>query len=343
MGEATPFKATYSYKQGRIEPASFITTDGAYAYVLGSELNLTHKFSADDEVAIAQTLDLTDIQVLRMAARVVQPTIPVSQDLTGVVSLKQGAVLEWQDLRLSTSTTSVYDAEIHAGVQTRIPEPYSFPAGRKLRVAVDGGGDQDLTIGAGSYTAALLAGTLTSALAGAQAKVGLDTSAPNVIITSNSVGASSSIEVKDYTPNPLVDANDHLLFSQKDPAGPFYGADDLSAVLLSSGTFSSANLGQPLVVSGATNPANNQTSRIIALPNSTMGILSKTVVTESAGFTARLRGAHWEFHVLIDSVSAFSVTPESNRTIRSNDIGINVSKLSGSHEVKLQWKLVADA
>lgn len=342
MGEATPFKAAYSYKQGRLQPTNFITTDGAYAYVLGSELNLTHKISANDEIAIAQTVDLTDITVLRMDARIFQPTIPESRDLTGVASLKQGAVLQWQDFRLSTATTPVYATEFHAAVQSRLVEPFSFPAGRILRVAIDGGADQDITIGNGNYSAVQLAGAINAWLADGEVKAGLDTSEPNVIITSNATGASSSVEVKDYI-TPAVDANNHILFAQKTPASPFYGEDDFAAMQLSSGTFTSADIGQPVTISDATNPANNMTNRIIAVPNSTTAILTKPVVTEAAGFTARMRGAHWEFHVLIDSVSAFSIAAGSNKTIRTNDIGVNVSKLTGSHEIKLKWKLVADA
>jgi hypothetical protein len=101
MAELNPLVARYGRKQGRLIPVSFTPTDGAYAYVLGSEALSTldyHEFAAGDFVEIYQEMDLTDVKLIVADARYVQPSdMPIARDISSGATLKRGSVINAGD------------------------------------------------------------------------------------------------------------------------------------------------------------------------------------------------------------------------------------------------------
>jgi hypothetical protein len=355
MGERNPFIHAFALNQGRLLPSSWIPTDGEYTYVLGSELATRFDLLFDDYVEAKQDLDLTGINVVRLDSRIVQPEMPVSRNVAidGVgahtATLKRGEVLQSLDLR-----TNSYASAVHPGSETQLKEPFAIIAGSKLRIEVDGGGDVDIAFPASppilDLTAQQVVAVLTNAftLGGvpAVAQVGHDSTDPTVIITANSTGKSATFEVKDY-PGAEGDANAKLGFFQKTPrplvlATKIYGGDDLSAIIAPDASFSYVDLGLPLQITGATaDPGNNVTNHIGAILSPSLAVLRVPVTDEPVGFDAVIKPCLWQISMHIDGVEMFSRQISSDRTVDTTDLAMNVSQLSGAHEVAFRLTLKA--
>lgn len=353
MAEHNPFTHAYGESQGRCVPSGWTPTDGAYVYVLGDENLAAFDFLFDDYVEVKQDLDLTGINILRIDSRIIQPRMPVARNvavnasLAHTATLKRGEVLESVNLRDNIAATAV-----NPGSETQLKEPYSIVAGSVLRVEVDGGGDVDITFPASppvmTLTAAevvtIINDAFTLASVPAVAQVGWDANDPTVIITANSVGKTATFEVKDY---PGADANDKLGFFQK-TARPLatdtkiYGGDDLSAILAPDANFTLADLGLPLRITGATaDLGNNVTNHIAAILDDDKAMLRLDVSNEPVGFDADIRACLWEISMFVNSIEVFSKQIRSDKTVDTNDIAANVSKLAGTYEVLFRLRLRA--
>lgn len=353
MAEKNPFIHAYGESQGRRAPSGWIATDGQYTYVLGDENLSVYDFLFNDYVEVKQDLDLAGINLLRVDSRIIQPLMPVERNVavdSGLVhtaTLQRGEVLASVNLRDNVAATAV-----NPGSETQLKEPYSLLAGSVLRIEVDGSGDFDITFPASppvmDLTAAevvtILNDALTLGAVPAVAQVGWDADDPTVIITADSTGQAATFEVKDY---PGVDANEKLGFFQK-TARPLatdtkiYGGDSISAILAPDAEFSLADLGLPLRITGATaDPGNNVTNHIAAILDVDKAMLRLPVTAEPTGFDADIRACLWEISLFVDGTEVFSKKIQSDKTVDTNDIAANVSKLTGTYEVLFRMKLRA--
>jgi hypothetical protein len=146
-------------------------------------------------------------------------------------------------------------------------------------------------------------------------------------------------------PGPLADETGPFLLSSKkdglyDPRVA-YGGDDLSAIIAPDGNFTEADAGLPLRIAGATNPINNFVNFITSVQDSNTAILKYGVASEGPGFDAFIVGALWKAEVRIDTTLCYSHTPDNGKKLLTNDIAVNVSKLSGVHRVKFAISLVS--
>jgi hypothetical protein len=355
MAEKNPFIHAYGESQGRQTPGGWTATDGDFVYVLGDENLATFDFFFNDYVEVKQDLDLAGINMLRVDSRIIQPAMPVERNVAVNPSLVHTAVLQrghvTQSLNLRTNTLAY---QVNPGSETQLKEPYSLPANAVLRIEVDGGGDFDIAFPASppvmTLTAAeivtIINDALTLGAVPAEARVGWDADDPTVIITADSTGKTATFEVKDY-PGPSPDANVSLGFFQK-VARPLatdtkiYGGDDLSAIDAPDAHFTLADLGLPLRVTGATaDPGNNITNHIAAILEPSVAVLKLPVTAEPVGFDAEIRACLWEISLHVDGTEVFAKQISSNRTVDTNDIAANVSKLTGSYEVLFRLKLRA--
>jgi hypothetical protein len=120
-----------------------------------------------------------------------------------------------------------------------------------------------------------------------------------------------------------------------------YGGDDLSAIIAPDANFTEADSELPVRISGATNPGNNIVNFILSVQSPTLAILQYAVVDEVEGFDAVILGALWKASIRIDDSEVFSTLGERDRKLLTNDIAVNVSKLSGLHKVGFRLELVA--
>jgi hypothetical protein len=305
-------------------------TDGEWAFVLGHADLLSYDLLYSDYVQIKQTVDLTSINIIRADAKVIQPSMPTGRTLTGA-TLKRGHI--YPTFNPSTETSVTGHFTIHDG--------------DKLVVEVDGGGDTTINFPGGALrTAQEVVDVINAALpAGGTAYVSGDTGDEIVGIRSDSVGNTATIEVKDYS-DSTIDANDHLGFFQKVDTGSsdtkIYGGDDLSAIIVPDGGFTSAELGLPVQITGATdNPTNNFTNHLVGIVDSETAILRMPILDESVGFNATLLSSLWEASIYIGTWQATSVMLERGRELLTTDIAANVSKHTGSHDVIFRLELVS--
>ena len=348
-----PFVHKYAYTQGRLRPTGWTPVDGEYVYVLGDEDLASYTLKFDDYIYIRQELDLTDINYLRVNSRIVQPTMPVARNVaqngSGVytATLQRGHIIESLDLR-----TNAFATMVHPGSETELREPYNILADSVLRIEVDGGGDVDIQFPSSppvlTLTAADVVGIINNALtvagSAALAQVGADTTDPTVVVTADGVGNTATFEVKEY-PGPEADANARLGFFKKTAEAlatdtKIYGGDDLSAIIAPDGAFTQDDVGQPLVVSGATTAvSNNVMNHIAAVLSPTRAVLRIGIEDEPAGFDAFIRSCLWELSVHVDDEEIVAKRVRSGRVVDTDDIGANVSKLSGLHEVLFRLQL----
>jgi hypothetical protein len=363
MGERSPFIIDYGVLEGRLAPSAFTPTDGRFAYVLGSELQNVHRLrSGDDYVEIYQDLDLTDVDVVAVDSKLLQPDMIPSRNVAGhdpgtgwvyTASLLRGEVLEHYDMRLSTASNPVYAKQFHPGTETKLAEPYLVIASSRLRVCVDGGADQDIVFPASppvlTLTASEIVEIINSQVTGAHAQLGIDADDPTVILTSNSSGLAASIEVKAY-PGPEDDANRTVLpngdirgidfFMKTGTPSAIYGGDDLSAISAPNAEFTDAYTELPLRVSGASIPGNNLTNHIMMVASPTLALLQLPVASEGPGFDANVLGSKWQVTIRINGAAEFTRIVGNDRAERTNDLAVNVSKLTGIHQVGFRLQLV---
>jgi len=123
-----------------------------------------------------------------------------------------------------------------------------------------------------------------------------------------------------------------------------YGADDLSGMKTSTDFFTVDDWGLPVLISGAMHEVNNGGNRIDSVQEVTgapnVALLHNGVTGEGSGFTAKVLGARWKCHVTVDNTSYFSYIPVKGRTSMTNDIAVNVSKLSGTHRIGFKMELL---
>jgi len=119
-----------------------------------------------------------------------------------------------------------------------------------------------------------------------------------------------------------------------------YGGDDLSAIIAPDADFSAADAELPIRITGATSPGNNIVNFILSVQSPTLAILRYAVVDEPVGFDAAILGALWKASIRVDDSEVFSTFGERDRKLLTNDIAVNVSKLSGLHKVGFRLELV---
>jgi len=323
MPEHNTFIAEYGQSQGRIRPTNYYPADGEFVYVLGSELLESRDVDLGDYVRIYQTIDLTTIDVVRMDTSIVQHAgMPVARDIAAGATLKRAEVLG----AFSPST------------ETTLKQPFSVAASAVLRVEIDGGGNQDISFPAGppdpqSLTAQEVVNVINGTLTDGTATLGGTADDPTVVITATSSGRNATIEVKSHGG---TDANDGLSFFQKENHPTYgtaiYGGDDLSAIIAPAANFTAADAGQLIAINAVAN-------KITAIVDSQTAILQDAVTTTPTGFTAVIGGALWRAAIDIDGTEEISKLVARDRSILSNDIAVNVSKLTSTHEVAFRWQL----
>lgn len=343
----------YAHTQGRVRPTGWVPADGEYVFVLGDVAHAEYLYTFDDHVEVKQDLDLNGTKYLRVDSRIEQPVMPVARNLavdgegTHTATLQYGHILQSLDLRTNAEASAV-----HPGSETGLKEPYSIIAGSVLRIEVDGGGNVDITFPSSPPVLLLPAAdvvtiintALTAGGVAALAQVGHDVYDPTVIITANSTGNTATFEVKSY-PGPEDDANDRLGFFQK-VARPLatdtkiYGGDALSAIIAPNADFTAADVGLPVFISGATpGSGNNVTNHITSVLSASRAVLKLPVADESVGFDAAIVPCLWELSLHVDGAQVLAKQISSNRTVDTNDIAANVSKLTGTHEVLFRLQL----
>jgi len=336
MPEKSPLTAYQGISQGRLQPyTSYGPTDGDYVYALGSELLQVHDYATGSAIDITEEVDLTAVNIVRFAFGMIQPpTMPVERVISG-----------------SPATATLRCTGIMPGcyptVHTRLHPPYKVPANACLVVSVDGGADQTVAFSSvllpSGYSAQAVCDTINdplTGLVGALATVAGDTDDPIIQLASNTFGAYGSIEVKNYI-GPFTDANDKFCFNQKvgSPTA-FRGLDSLSAIIAPDGALTDADTGRKVEFLNCGNASNNGFNRIMAvLPDGVTAILQKAIVDEDAGFTARLVGPLWLASVWIDSALCWQSEFFRGCGIKTEDLAINVSKLTGNHNLKFRLEL----
>ncbi len=106
---------------------------------------------------------------------------------------------------------------------------------------------------------------------------------------------------------------------------------------------SEADINRTLVVTGATNSANNQSFKVVGVCDSVTAYVDRVVVTEGPRSTisATLLGARWKFSLLVDG-EEYVKCIQSNREagFYRDDLMAHVSKLTGDHDFSFRITLV---
>lgn len=344
MAEKGPLAYGYGDQQGRIAPLGIRLFDGEWQYALGHGALTKHRYVQGDYIEITQANVLLDAFMLRFTATIQQPAMPQTRDVSG-----HYVGLSW------IPTATLKQSHIYAPFQpytwTKIRAPYSVTAGDVLRISINNGSgasNYDATLTGGLYTAAQLATEIDTALGanGFAEVLGTELDDLRVKVGAAATGKTASIEIKTYTPNPLIDANNHLDFHKKIASTPYpdtaiYGGDDLAAIIAPDAIFTEADVGLPLRVTGATVPANNFINSIDAILDQETVILHEPVVTEGVGFAAEIVGSLWEFSVRIGTWKGLTLLLDRNRTLYTDDLAINTSKFTGYHDLKFRLELVS--
>lgn len=336
MAEYNGLQFQYGRKQGRLQTKGFTPTDGLYAYVLGSEDQDVVELETGDYVEVSQSLDLTSVNVIRVDSKILQPVMPEEREVVGF-TLKKTEVLDHYDW-----WTGLYAKAIHPAAVTAREADYVIPENTRLRVSVNGGADQDILFPAveSELSASEVADIINAQITGAQAKATSD--GTKVILAGTSTGRYATIEVKKVGTGWFddEDTNSYLRFRDTAYSVVNYGGDDSSALISTTDYFSEADIGLLTNIDGATNPSNNAQRYIIAVPDAKTAVLSDDVVTEIAGFTTTIYGALWQAIVYIDSDEATSILVSANKSVTTNDLCANVSKVTGSHQVTFRLELL---
>lgn len=426
MAESTPLLYRYGLEQGRLRTVDFVPQDGDFAYILGSEYGGVEDVVEDDRVEISQSLDLTDIDLIRIAAGFLQPkTMPFFRNVAGHFEGDPPAWVYTARLKRSEVLHRVHPTAL-AGAH----EPYTLDPGMDLKIKVDGGSEQDISFGAGGiFSAAQMVAIINSSLTDAVASAAGDIEDQYLVLTANSIGryvspgVLASLQITGgsafrglrlnlgklkrllsgsdvctlthatgiaYIPGAafapadigcalqlsnsesvnngpfIIDSlpgptNEYAVLSPAPGAdeGPrnflsatkfdgiyetrtFYGADDLSAIVALDADFVASDAGLHLEISGCTtHPANNGTNYIESVQSPTLAILKHPILEEPVGFDAKLYGAAWKMSILVDDAVQFSTLGQRGKKVLTNDVAVNVSKLSGTHKLAFRLELVA--
>lgn len=332
MSNRNPLVAYQGEVQGRMVPlTSYGPVDGAYVYVLGSETLQVHDYAEGAFVAIDQDLDMSGIDVIRFAFGMKQPS-----------TMPEERVISGNPASATLRASGVYP-DFHPFVVSKVKSSFKVPKGAKLVVEVDGGGNQTVVFPetpSTGHTPGGLCGILNAQLTGAAASITGDEDDPTVTLTAASQGAGASLEVKDYG-GPEGDANDNIAFSQKvGSPSAYYGRDALYAIIAPDGALTQADVGRTVELNGCTTAANNMCNRIMAvLDDGVTGILHYQVAAEAAGFTAKLLGYLWTMSVSIDDQIYWQSEFFRGCDVKTEDLAINVSKLSGTHKLTFRLEL----
>jgi hypothetical protein len=106
---------------------------------------------------------------------------------------------------------------------------------------------------------------------------------------------------------------------------------------------SEADINRTLVVTGATNAANNQSFKVVGICDSVTVFVDRAVVTEGPRSTisATLLGARWKFSILIDNVEYVKcIQSDREAGFYRDDLMAHVSKLTGAHNISFRITLV---
>lgn len=214
-----------------------------------------------------------------------------------------------------------------------------FPLGSLSRLITPDAGD---SLTASTRRVHLVNGGFTAPDIGRQLKITGSSSVNNGYPFIKALFGPQDAELE---PGPGADeSGEFLLASKRD--GVYeprvsYGGDDLSAIIAPDGNFTEEDAGLPLRIQGASEPLNNFVNFISSVQSATTAILKYGVVSEGPGFDAYIVGALWKMEVRIDDTLCYTHTPANGKQLLTNDIAVNVSKLSGDHRVKFAMSLVS--
>jgi hypothetical protein len=309
-----PFLYRFGTTQGRTSQlVNFTPTDGDFAYVVGSDQAADFEMSIGDFIDLFQDLDLTGVNLVTFDLGWVQPlNLPQRRDIAAGATLKRSEV------------TVSAPAKLEAGIF----EPYVLSDGQTLLISIDGGGAQTVTFNTADFVnIAQAAAEEVAAVIDDDLTPGTSSLNPNgtkVRIESETVGTSSTVEVTGGTATAAFDF----------PVGVKTGGDDLSAIVAPVANFTERDVGQTVTIAGTDN-------QIIAIVSPTTAVLRDQISTTPTGFTAILQGAVWEAQVWTrTSDLLLTHTFPLGTVYSSDDFKINVSKLTGLHEVKFRLEAV---
>jgi hypothetical protein len=218
---------------------------------------------------------------------------------------------------------------------------FRFPLGSRVRL-IAGNAANSLTHSTGA--AHIVGGGFSSADVKRLLKVGHSSSVNNGYYLISAVGGLEDITL---SPAPKLDETGLFLATAVldgvYDTRVFYGGDDLSAIIAPDADFTAADAELPIRITGASHPGNNFVNFISSVQSASLAILRYAVVDEPVGFDAVILGALWKAEILIDDVMQFSVIGERDKTTLTNDIAVNVSKLTGTHKVGFRLELVTTA
>jgi hypothetical protein len=349
MAERNPLTCHYGTTQGRIKPSVFRCLDGEHVYVLGNEFQIPEDVGLGDYVQISQELDLTGIHVLKIDLGFWQPKdLPIRRDIGGHAG-DPDYVPTASLIRSNVFPQAMFPTRI--GIPTtwsKTRQPYFIQANSILRVEVNGVPEDINFIAAAppvGYSAHAVADIINAQAINFSASVEDYPADPYIHLVGTGTGYPNTIEVVQASLNPLEDANSVLAFYQKtaeilaaDTA--IYGGDNLSAIQGIDCHFTQNDLLKLIKIENASITENNGYNRIVHVLNESTAILQTPIEAEAAGFTAHLVGVMWQFKIVIDSWVGYETTFWPGAKILSNDVGVNVSKLTGVHPVTFRLELI---
>jgi hypothetical protein len=350
MAERNPLTNRFGLSQGRLKPSTFRCLDGGeYAFILGDELQNPVDVNIGDNILVKQDLDLTGVDVIRVDLGFLQPlTMPEARDVAGH-NPGTGYIYTASLVKANVFPASLFPERIgHPKTFNAIKQPYAIVAGSTLRVAIDGVNEDIVFAVGGSKTAQEVVTVINGLATNFTASVENSPADPYILLTADGSNYPENIEVVTIPGNPDLDANTELGFYQK-VARPLasntaiYGGDNLSAISGVDCLFTTADLYKPIEITGAVNVSNNGYNRVIhILSNGSIGVLEDEVIAEGPGFSAELIGALWKFSILVGTWTGFSTTFWRGAQILSNDIAVNVSKMTGTNTVTFKLELIQD-
>jgi hypothetical protein len=337
MPETSPLRIDFGDSQGRLRPSEGLMapTDGRWVYTVGDEHLQEVSAHAPQVAEVSTSIDFTgSFKALQLDMRWQQAlTMPVDKILSGA-----GSSLKFRE---------VFGAK-RPVVKANLQGPYVFPVvasgSYTLSVSIDGGPEQLITISASdakstTHTLAELIEEINKTLTGGEA---FNTDTSDLTLATLGIRSASSGYQASVTIGTVVsdDANAYIEF----PTMPTYGGDVLSALVAPTTVVEDHEVGATVAITGSTvgNDGNREVmakTEIAGVP--ALVLYPPLVASESSDFVAALHGCSWRLQVGIDSVPLYSRLLAPGETVRTNDIVLNVSKLSGTHIVSVWIELVS--
>ena len=329
---STAFDYDLGVSQGRIQPQNAQVLQGLFLECLGSDRLPAPVFNlaVGDRVELAQTVDLTAVDVIRAIWRVRQPlVVPRKLVLPAGTTLVHGGVVaaSARHARRTAPIAGGAGAVVYWAKSTGTPSPGIRVAhvnpGPSNTLAVDPVG-RDITVRLGTDGG----GVATSTTAQVAAAVNANLEASALVTAAPDNDGTSIAGTQALVALVIV-------------------SEDVDAVVTLAAFFTQEMAGRVVRISGS--GAGNNGDKIIAgvVPEATgaaypskTALLGTAIATEAAGFAAFLVGARWRAELEVDGGVRAQITERLGRDKVRFDLGAHVSKMVGPKDVRFRLKLV---